>query len=882
MIQTITKKRLNLILLVISFLSIANIAFSQESLRSMIQGEKGKSQPLTRINPIQQISFNKNSVDVLLGLDAEIDLQLISEDRDELGVNYRFRELIHGIPVENTMYMIQTKNNSITALSGELIIEADPTMEQMSTPAIKNTIAINNAISQVKANRYAWEDASMEQQLRQQNNNAAASNQPTAELVWYTPNETLEARNLVLAYKVIVYALEPLSREAIFIDASNGNLLGRRNMLYYSDATGTAATAYSGTQTIHSDLSGTTYRLRDLTKGLGVVTLHGETSSHADYTSTTANFSYTTNDKYALDAHYGVSQTYDFYKTNFNRNSINNAGFALTSYANETATVNNAYWDGSIMHFGVRSGTSAGITGIDVAAHELTHGLTQYTSNLNYSYESGAMNESMSDIFGKAVQFWSKPTDINWLLSNDMNWAIRNMANPKQYAQPNCYQGTYWTTSSSDNGGVHTNSGVGNFFYYLLVNGGAATNDKGNAYTVTGLGLTAANAIIYRSETVYLTSTSNYAAWRTACINAATDLYGSASNEVTQVQNAWYAVGVGTAGGGTQTCSTPTGLASSLLTNTSATVSWTTTGATSYNLQWKASSAASWTTVSGLTTTSYNLSGLVACTGYQFQVQGVCATGSSAYSTAVSFSTTGCTGATYCTSSGTTSYEYINRVAIGTINNTSGNNSGYRDYTSLVTNLTGGASTTITLVPGFASSSYREYWVVWIDYNHNGVFTDAGEKVTTGNGTGSKALTFTVPTTALNGATRMRVQMKYGSATTNSCGSYNYGEVEDYTVNITGNAQFSSASSQTTSIANAELYPNPVSDKLNYEMTSEVNGKLTLSVFNITGQWMKSLEYFIYEGKNHIDLQISDLPVGLYVLRIIGDQNAVYRFQIVR
>ncbi|MBL0105609.1 MAG: hypothetical protein IPP51_18595 [Bacteroidetes bacterium] len=359
------------LLVVLCILFSAGKSFGQESLRPFILGEKGKTQTVARLAPTQQVQFNLSQMHDILGLDQEADVQLIREESDNLGVNYRFRELIHGIPVENTMYIIQTKNNLITSLSGDIILDTDPMMEQRTAAHLSNADAIQSALSTVNASRYAWEDVEMEKQLQEQNHDLSASNRPTAELVWYTPGESLDARDLRLAYKVIVYALEPLSRQAIFVDATNGSILGRRDMLYFTDATGTAATAYSGTQTIHSDLNGATYRLRDITKGNGVITLHGETSSHADYTSTTANWSYTTNDKYALDAHFGVSSTYAFYQANFGRNSINNAGFALTSYVNETATVNNAYWDGATMHFGVRSGTSAGIVGIDVTGHEL-------------------------------------------------------------------------------------------------------------------------------------------------------------------------------------------------------------------------------------------------------------------------------------------------------------------------------------------------------------------------------------------------------------------------------------------------------------------------------------------------------------------------------
>src|SRR4029079_10626020 len=167
--------------------------------------------------------------------------------------------------------------------------------------------------------------------------------------------------------------------------------------------------------------------------------------------------------------------------------------------------------------------------------------------------------------------FWSKPTDIDWRLSNDMGWIIRDMSNPNAEGQPDTYLGLNWYTGSGDNGGVHYNSGVGNFMYYLLVTGGSGTNDNGDAYSVTGIGLDHASRILYRTNTTYLSSLSQYPDWRTACINAATDLYGAGSNDVTQVQNAWHAVGIGAAGGG---CNAPTGLSASSITGTSATVSW--------------------------------------------------------------------------------------------------------------------------------------------------------------------------------------------------------------------------------------------------------------------------------------------------------------------
>jgi Zn-dependent metalloprotease len=415
---------------------------------------------------------------------------------------------------------------------------------------------------------------------------------------------------LRLCYKVDVFAAQPLSRAYYYIDARTGNVLGKQDRLHASDAVGTATTAYSGSKTIHSDLNGGSYRLWDLTKGSGIVTQHGESGSiGVDYSSASPNWTLGGNNIAALDAHYGVSQTYAFYFSNFGRNSYDNLGSTLVSFVNYSG-IDNAYWNGSYMLFCPRSGSNpGGTTGIDVAGHEVTHGVTQEESGLVYSYQSGAMNESMSDIMGKAVQFWSKPTDIDWRLSNDMNWIIRDMSNPNALGQPDTYLGTFWYTGSGDNGGVHYNSGVGNFMFYLLVTGGAGTNDNGDAYSVSGIGLAAAQAILYRTNTTYLVSTSQYADWRTACINAATDLYGAGSNQLIQVQNAWHAVGIGAAGGG---CNTPSGLSASSITSTSATVNWgAAAGALKYKLQYKNSAPGnSFISVNNIVGTSYNLTGI--------------------------------------------------------------------------------------------------------------------------------------------------------------------------------------------------------------------------------------------------------------------------------
>ncbi|MGN6617706.1 MAG: M4 family metallopeptidase [Ilyomonas sp.] len=533
-------------LLIITLLMLAVSSYAQNRFNQMIQGDNGLSKRFVHIPDNQQANFDPLNARSFFGLDANSNLVLMNKEVDQIGQShYRYYQTYKGIPIENTMYIVNTSGASLTGMSGDIIVNFDKQIQQRNTSTVLTAAnAINVATALSGASQFMWEDASKEKALSEQSN-SKNSYRPSVKLVWYTPGNEISNKNMVLAFKVDIYTKKPLSHADYYIDAATGKLLGKNDKIQTADAVGTANTEYSGSQTIHSTKGTTNYTLRDETRGSGIITLHGDSNSGTlDYTSSNKNWNLTGANQHAMDVHYGVEQTYDFYKAKFNRNSLDNNGYGLINYVNVNIT-DNAFWDGTSMNFGTRSTNGKGVTGIDVTGHELTHGVTQFTCGLQYSYESGAMNESLSDIMGKSVQFYAKPGDINWQMSNDMGWIIRNMANPNAEGQPDTYQGTYWYTGTSDNGGVHTNSGVGNYMFYLLVNGGSGTNDLGDHYSVTGIGLDKAQKIIYRSQTVYLTPLSKYSDWREACINSAADLYGASSSVVTQVKNAWFAVGLG-------------------------------------------------------------------------------------------------------------------------------------------------------------------------------------------------------------------------------------------------------------------------------------------------------------------------------------------------
>ena len=233
---------------------------------------------------------------------------------------------------------------------------------------------------------------------------------------------------------------------------------------------------------------------------------------------------------------------------------------------------------------------------------------------------------------------------------------------------------------------------------------------------------------------------------------------------------------------------TPTGVTASNVTFDSATVSWTAVPAATYDVRYRVSGTSSWTTVAS-GTASINLTGLTQLTSYEVQVRSKCDDGTtSSYSSSTTF-TTPEFQLVYCDSNGqSVADEYISRVQLESINNASGAGAGgYSDFTGVSTDLAKDGTYTITVTPTWTGTTYSEGYSAWIDYNQDGDFADAGEQVWSQAATQNTSVSgsFTVPAGAADGATRMRVSMKYNGVPT-SCESFQYGEVEDYTIVIGG------------------------------------------------------------------------------------------------
>ncbi|MFI5792395.1 M4 family metallopeptidase [Streptomyces sp. NPDC051677] len=377
-----------------------------------------------------------------------------------------------------------------------------------------------------------------------------------------------------LAWRTNVVALDSLGNpvaRAVLTDARTGAQIDAWDTI--ETATGDGKSLYGGTVPLETTLSGSTYQLKDPTRGntytgdaanktdlciFGICISRAPATLFTDADNHWGTGASADRSTAAVDAQYGTDVTWDYYKNVHGRNGIGNDGKGSYNRVHYGNAYNNAFWDDSCfcMTYGDGDGAQLGpLVALDVAGHEMSHGVTSKTAALTYSGESGGLNEATSDIFGSLVEFYAgNSSDVgDYLIGEKIvrsgfgRDALRYMDKPSKDGN----SADYWS-SSVGNLDVHYSSGVANHFAYLLAEGSGAKTINGVTYnsptyngsTVTGIGRDKLGAIWYRALTVYMTSSTNYAGARTATLNAAKDLYGNGSTEYNAVAAAWSAVNV--------------------------------------------------------------------------------------------------------------------------------------------------------------------------------------------------------------------------------------------------------------------------------------------------------------------------------------------------
>ncbi|WP_338700705.1 M4 family metallopeptidase [Streptomyces sp. Q6] len=496
--------------------------------------------PTARTALIKKADAAADTTAERIGLGAKEELKVRDIVKDADGTTHtRYERTYAGLPVLGGDLVVHTAASGATK-SVTKATKADIAVSDLS-PAVTKAAAEKQAVSAARADGSAKTEADSARKVIW-----AASGTPT------------------LAYETVVGGLQDdgtPNELHVITDAATGEKLYE----YQGIETGTGKSLYSGTVSLSTYLSGSTYQLYDTTRG-GHKTYnksHTTTSStgtlftDADDTWGTGTASSSTADQTAaVDAAYGAQKTWDFYKATFGRSGIKNNGVGAYSRVHYGNQYVNAFWSDTCfcMTYGDGEGNVNPLTSLDVAGHEMTHGVTSNTAGLTYSGESGGLNEATSDIFGTAVEFYAaNSSDVgDYLIGEEID--INGDGSPLRYMDQPSKDGAsanYWS-SSLGNLDVHYSSGPANHFFYLLSEGSGAKTINGVSYnsptsngsTVTGIGRAKAVQIWYKALTTYMTSTTKYAGARTATLSAASALYGSSSTEYAAVAAAWSAVNV--------------------------------------------------------------------------------------------------------------------------------------------------------------------------------------------------------------------------------------------------------------------------------------------------------------------------------------------------
>ncbi|MBC7797643.1 MAG: peptidase M4 family protein [Pyrinomonadaceae bacterium] len=348
---------------------------------------------------------------------------------------------------------------------------------------------------------------------------------------------------------------ENTSLPVYFINANTGKTVWQYDNL--QTATGSGQSLYSGNISFTTYQSGSTFYLEDVPRKVGTFDSRNTTSSIYRFTDTDNIWS-SASQRAGDDAHYGAAKVYDYFLGTHNRRGIDGSGGPayytsadgrtglISSIVHYSTRYNNAFWNGQYMTYGDGDGTTfTPLVTLDICGHEMTHGITERTAGLVYSNESGALNEAVSDIFGAMVERYTRGESADtWKIGESAYTpstsgdALRYMDNPTRGNQPDFYATRYIGTG--DNGGVHINSGIANYEFYLLAKGG--TTPRGAS--MTGIGADKAARIWYRALTSYMTSNTNFRGARTATLNSAAAIYGTGTTEYNAVANSWTLVGV--------------------------------------------------------------------------------------------------------------------------------------------------------------------------------------------------------------------------------------------------------------------------------------------------------------------------------------------------
>ncbi|HOZ52705.1 MAG TPA: M4 family metallopeptidase, partial [Chitinophagaceae bacterium] len=492
----------------------------------------------------------------VLNLISNSEMKFVKSHTNEIGIQSSlYQQYVNGYKVIGGEMRIHEQNGRIKYVNGRYM-----TKQALNSQVnLSEQTALDLALKTIQSKEYLWLNLEAEAAFKKTKKDPNATLFPKGELL-FTANSssTQQDPQFNLCWEYAINVTPQTESYKVYIDATTGEII-KKLPLVYACSTGTCSTLWDGSQSINTSWTGSTFNCIDDCISAQIHTLNGNGNNNGvgatNYTDANNTWPSTQLGKYIGQAHWSMRKTRDYYVNIHAWNGVDDLGHDYISYLNP-GFANNAYYSSSTetFSFGGNSDGTSPIISVDIVGHEATHGVIDFNSDLVYEKESGALNESFADIFGETIELYTLGTH-DWLIGAEIGY-LRSFINPNVKNDPDTYNGTFYIATAgcvpaggsggNDFCGVHTNSGVQNFWYYLLTEGGSGTNDNGHAYNVTGIGITKARQIAF-ATLQNLTTTSGFSNARSVSIQAAKDLYGDCSDEVIQTTNAWRAVGVGSA-----------------------------------------------------------------------------------------------------------------------------------------------------------------------------------------------------------------------------------------------------------------------------------------------------------------------------------------------
>lgn len=353
---------------------------------------------------------------------------------------------------------------------------------------------------------------------------------------------------IILVYQVDVYDKNRTIGTRYMVDAKTSAIITELELIHqHSVPAKGQSTVYGEVDIVVDSISAGNYVMVDSTRGTSIETyynnLNNVVKDEDNYWELPDGKDYNV----AVDVHYCSSKFYDMMLEKYDWNGLDDNGLSYKAvvYDNKKGDFVNAFWNGTNTTFGNGDCHRGPLTTLEVVGHEFMHGITDYTSDLIYKGESGAINESMSDVFGKMLEYTYHIEEFDWeigesFLIDSYTQSFRSMSDPNSRNLPDTYKGSFW----NDNAGVHTNSAVGNHFFYRLVEGGSGVTEKGEPFDFVGIGMELATKLIFDVQSNYLVSNSNYPDYYAYSLVSAKQLFGENSKEYQAVIEAWKVVGL--------------------------------------------------------------------------------------------------------------------------------------------------------------------------------------------------------------------------------------------------------------------------------------------------------------------------------------------------